>query len=527
MIWLFACTKGSVEVPDQTDDSTPAVVDSEIEDTGCLHTTYFPDEDGDGYGDEDLPTESCEPIIGAVIVGGDCDDGDFEIGPDVEEECGDGFDNDCDGEIDEAAEGCEEAPEFSRHAVEDAVATVLGREGDGFGDHISVMDQDGDGEFDLLGLQLELGDENLAHLFHGPLSGTRPLGSADRSFGDEPASSAILVSDRDGDGLADVVLGDTSDADESIYLIESAGWGAQDPVPSGPAQWAGPDQEHNYFGYALYTGGDFDGDGLDDLAVGAPYDNEGGSQAGAVYLWVGDWTYLDPNIKFIGERWPDDYAIGWGYGTFGDIGGDGYDDLLVPSARFSSGSLRGRVCIQEGGVLSEASTVDSSRCRGIYGDPDDPLDDEVVVLGDLDGDAAEELAVVTESGVVLIYSGFDVAGGDTRNHFVGGAAARIESRYAGEGGPWTQLVGDRLGSDEGRLMVSGVWADSDEEAQLSVFLFDAQTVYGSATSRLADAESAWIGGFERVDDIEGFGEQVVVGDSDADDGRGAIYVLSP
>ena len=68
MIWLFACTKGSVEVPDQTDDSTPAVVDSEIEDTGCLHTTYFPDEDGDGYGDEDLPTESCEPIIGAVIA---------------------------------------------------------------------------------------------------------------------------------------------------------------------------------------------------------------------------------------------------------------------------------------------------------------------------------------------------------------------------------------------------------------------------------------------------------------------------
>ncbi|MCP4806761.1 MAG: hypothetical protein GY913_03110 [Proteobacteria bacterium] len=526
MIWLFACTKGSVEVPDQTDDSTPAVVDSEIEDTGCLHTTYFPDEDGDGYGDQDLPTESCEPIVGAVIVGGDCDDEDAEIGPEADEECGDAVDNDCDGDVDEAEDGCEEAPAFARLDTSDAVAVVIGGADAGIGDHISVLDQDGDGEPELLIQDWSTGDDDdLAYLFRGPVSGTLMYRDAALSFGENAALiEAILVTDRDGDGLGDVVMADATS--EEIYLLESDGWGAEDPVPPGPAWEARPDQDGGGFGQTMFTGGDFDGDGLDDLVVGAPEDDDGGSGAGAFYLFPGAWGYYDPTQKFIGDRtW--DYAIGAEDGTFGDLDGDGYDDLIVPSARYSGGPLQGAVILYEGGPLAEAETHDTDRTRGIYGNLDDPLRWDVAVLGDLDGDDAEELALVTETGVVLIYSGFDVAGGDTLNHWVDDAAARIESRYAGEGGPWTQLVGDVIAADDGRLMVFGQWADADQDRQNSVFLFDAQTVYEAGTSRLADAESAWIGGFEGVDTIEGFGDQIAVGDADAQDGRGEVYLLSP
>ena len=60
---------------------------------------YYPDEDGDGYGDVDAMVISCEPVDGLITQGGDCDDTDEEVNPLGIEMC-DGVDNNCDGEVD-------------------------------------------------------------------------------------------------------------------------------------------------------------------------------------------------------------------------------------------------------------------------------------------------------------------------------------------------------------------------------------------------------------------------------------------
>ena len=65
-----------------------------------LSLTYYLDADGDGYGD--AATEACEAPSGHVRVGGDCDDSDPTLSPGAEEVC-DGYDNDCDGGIDDGA----------------------------------------------------------------------------------------------------------------------------------------------------------------------------------------------------------------------------------------------------------------------------------------------------------------------------------------------------------------------------------------------------------------------------------------
>jgi hypothetical protein len=57
---------------------------------------YYPDNDGDNYGDDAQAVVSCTPIAGWITVGGDCDDSNAAIHPGAAENC-DGVDNNCNG----------------------------------------------------------------------------------------------------------------------------------------------------------------------------------------------------------------------------------------------------------------------------------------------------------------------------------------------------------------------------------------------------------------------------------------------
>src|SRR5436190_23059369 len=64
---------------------------------------FFPDSDGDGFGDDAKPTPSCEeaPPAGFVSGGGDCRDDVAAVHVGGKEIC-DTIDNDCDGKVDDA-----------------------------------------------------------------------------------------------------------------------------------------------------------------------------------------------------------------------------------------------------------------------------------------------------------------------------------------------------------------------------------------------------------------------------------------
>lgn len=90
----------SLHVEDLTGKTAVDTVDITV--LGCDLSTFYVDDDGDGWGGE--PVEACELPSGAVEQAGDCDDADEAVNPDAVDVCDDEVDSDCDGSVED---GCD------------------------------------------------------------------------------------------------------------------------------------------------------------------------------------------------------------------------------------------------------------------------------------------------------------------------------------------------------------------------------------------------------------------------------------
>jgi hypothetical protein len=151
--------------------------------------------------------------------------------------------------------------------------------------------------------------------------------------------------------------------------------------------------------------GDLDGDGIPDLAVGAPWDDDGGTNRGAVWILL-----LDRDGTVQGEQkisaitggftgaLDDDDDFGASIAELGDLDGDLVRDLAVSAPRDDDGGTdQGAVWIlfldADGTVKAHQKISETAgRFTGTL-DDGDGFGDRLTALGDLDGDGVTDLAV--------------------------------------------------------------------------------------------------------------------------------------
>ncbi len=166
-------------------------------------------------------------------------------------------------------------------------------EGTGF-DIDGGADGDGDGLPDLLVTE-PIVSVGRTYLIYGPGTGSLDLASVDatifgEAYGESAGLSASWAGDADGDGFQEVIIG--APGEDSSGLSSGAAYLVLGPVTGSHSLSSADvkliaDARGILAGFAVSAAGDVNNDGLSDVLVGGPGDDEGGEDAGATWLVLG------------------------------------------------------------------------------------------------------------------------------------------------------------------------------------------------------------------------------------------------
>jgi hypothetical protein len=302
------------------------------------------------------------------------------------------------------------------------------------GDKVSAGgDVDGDGIPDVLigtdGVRTWPESTIGAYLFLGPFSGDYNLAEAYARFLVHPYDESIggfgeqmdSSGDLNGDGFSDVVIGAWA-----FGGWEDDGEGAWADYLGRVFVWFGPVQgEHRVyrnplvalqddadvvlngqfsshkFGKSIASGADVDGDGIDDLLIGAPGSSGPYAYSGAVHVFTEPGLPSESHVKLLGSQGGS--SFGGSVAMAGDVNGDGIGDVLVGAPHFDDGEngFSGAAYLYYGPIVGEYGPSSGERWTETPGaqfvgeGPDERAGGIVSGGGDVNGDGYADLLVTT------------------------------------------------------------------------------------------------------------------------------------
>jgi hypothetical protein len=291
----------------------------------------------------------------------------------------------------------------------------------------NLGDLDGDGNQDMLAgaMRDDDGGSNIGALWilffgdDGDVMAQQKISATAGGFGgalspsDAFATSAAPIGDLDGDGVVDLAVGAWLDDDGGmnrgavwiLFLNADGTVKAEQKISSTAGGLVGPLHNGDGFAYSLDSIGDLDSDGVDELAVGVMWDDDGGLHRGAIYI-----LFLNPDGTVRAEQkisqtaggfggtLSDEDTIGVSVTGLGDLDGDGIPDIASGADHDDDGGdENGAVWVlflnADGTVKAEQKI---SATEGNFPGPlanDSFLGIGVAAVGDVNHDGVVDLAV--------------------------------------------------------------------------------------------------------------------------------------
>jgi hypothetical protein len=394
--------------------------DGEIDNSPVDPTRFYLDLDGDGFAGAEETVLACTAPENGHPEPLDCDDTNRRVHPDATEICDSrNIDEDCDGLSDDADP-----------SVTNRTGFVPDADADGYGDETAPLQEWCDPPLGLLYDRTDCDDRDPDTHPGASESGISlwedqacdgvggNLSRADLRFvSDAPGEFSGFtvrgVGDVDGDGLVDLMVGDTFHEDSGwragrVFLVFGRTIAASTTTPFSLRDAditflaeAGQD----YLGYGISSAGDVDGDGLDDILLGAPGNNSGGPGSGKAYLFLGRSLAGAPSatvdvgeadLSFIGET-PGDNA-GFEVSFVGDVDGDGRAELLIGAYGSDDGGRdAGKSYLFFGATVAASTSTELDLSEADMAFVGEELNDWsgyiVRSAGDLDGDGLDDIII--------------------------------------------------------------------------------------------------------------------------------------
>ena len=221
--------------------------------------------------------------------------------------------------------------------------------------------------------------------------------------------STANIGDLNGDGISDIAVGAPRDSAGGsnrgalhIMLMNDDGT-VSDTIKINEDTPNGPDLKNNdFFGQSTANIGDLNGDGISDIAVGAPGDSAGGPDRGTIHVMVMNRDGTISSTIEINSNTPNgpnlknnDY-FGYSIANIGDLNGDGISDIAVGSKDSIGGPGRGAIHIMlmnNDGTVSDTIEINSNTPNGPVLNDFDHFGDSIANIGDLNGDGISDIAV--------------------------------------------------------------------------------------------------------------------------------------